>query len=197
MTGERAFAPAPASDLLTLQSLVARCIPVKHVPSLSRLLLEGHLLLLCAFSYLGVVRNILAKMAPSVYPAETNPSPPEKAHPSLDARLETNALRKAGGSAAQSAAAKSQLWAKHMPTIKRLYVDEAKTLEEVMDVMETVHNFQASYDASSNENLTNMDVHANTCTCLAPKRTSSGSSNGVLGSTSGSRRLTPRSTTAR
>ncbi|KAJ4394197.1 hypothetical protein N0V93_003414 [Gnomoniopsis smithogilvyi] len=46
------------------------------------------------------------------------------------------------------AAANDEAWTKHLPTIRRLYVDEAKTLKQLMDFMETEHNFKASYDDS-------------------------------------------------
>lgn len=45
-------------------------------------------------------------------------------------------------------AAKDEAWNEHLPTFRRLYVDEGKTLKEVMDFMETEHNFKASYDDS-------------------------------------------------
>lgn len=35
-------------------------------------------------------------------------------------------------------------WSKHMPTIKHLYIDEDKTLKEVMGIMEKEHNFIAT-----------------------------------------------------
>lgn len=35
-------------------------------------------------------------------------------------------------------------WSRHMPTIKRLYIDEDNTLKEVMEIMERDHNFVAS-----------------------------------------------------
>lgn len=35
-------------------------------------------------------------------------------------------------------------WSKHKPTIKRLYMDEDKTLREMMDIMEREHNFVAT-----------------------------------------------------
>lgn len=47
------------------------------------------------------------------------------------------------------AVARDEAWAKHLPTLRRLYVDEGKTLKQVMDFMETVHNFKASYDDSN------------------------------------------------
>lgn len=35
-------------------------------------------------------------------------------------------------------------WSKHMPTIKHLYIEEDKTLKEVMGIMEKEHNFIAT-----------------------------------------------------
>lgn len=35
-------------------------------------------------------------------------------------------------------------WSKHMGTIKRLYIDEDKTLKEVLEIMERGHNFVAT-----------------------------------------------------
>ena len=35
-------------------------------------------------------------------------------------------------------------WSKHMPTIKHLYIEEDKTLKEVMEIMEKEHNFIAT-----------------------------------------------------
>lgn len=35
-------------------------------------------------------------------------------------------------------------WSKHMPTIKRLYIDEDKTLNQVLDIMKEEHNFVAT-----------------------------------------------------
>lgn len=35
-------------------------------------------------------------------------------------------------------------WSKHKPTIKRLYIDEDKTLREMMIIMEREHNFVAT-----------------------------------------------------
>jgi hypothetical protein len=35
-------------------------------------------------------------------------------------------------------------WSKHMPTIKQLYIEEDKTLREVMGIMEKEHNFIAT-----------------------------------------------------
>lgn len=47
-----------------------------------------------------------------------------------------------------AAAVQDEAWTKHLPTFRRLYVDEGKTLKQVMDFMETEHNFKASYDDS-------------------------------------------------
>lgn len=35
-------------------------------------------------------------------------------------------------------------WNRHMPTIQRLYIDEDKTLREVMEAMQEQHNFVAT-----------------------------------------------------
>lgn len=35
-------------------------------------------------------------------------------------------------------------WSKHMPAIKRLYIDEDKTLKEVLDIMHRDYNFVAT-----------------------------------------------------
>lgn len=35
-------------------------------------------------------------------------------------------------------------WSKHMPVIKRLYIDEDKTLKEVLEIMQREHNFIAT-----------------------------------------------------
>ncbi|PSR97780.1 hypothetical protein BD289DRAFT_74452 [Coniella lustricola] len=35
-------------------------------------------------------------------------------------------------------------WTKHMDTIKRLYIDEDRTLKEVLEIMERDHNFVAT-----------------------------------------------------
>lgn len=35
-------------------------------------------------------------------------------------------------------------WSKHMPTIKRLYIDEDKTLKQVLDIMKEEHDFIAT-----------------------------------------------------
>lgn len=35
-------------------------------------------------------------------------------------------------------------WSKHMPTIKKLYIDEDKTLKEVLGIMQREHNFVAT-----------------------------------------------------
>lgn len=35
-------------------------------------------------------------------------------------------------------------WSKHMPTIKRLYIDEDKTLNQVLDIMKEEHDFVAT-----------------------------------------------------
>lgn len=35
-------------------------------------------------------------------------------------------------------------WSKHMPTIKRLYIDEEKTLSQVLDIMKEKHDFVAT-----------------------------------------------------
>lgn len=46
-----------------------------------------------------------------------------------------------------TAAAKSHSrsdWNRHRPTIQRLYIDEDKTLREVMEVMEKQYNFVAT-----------------------------------------------------
>lgn len=47
------------------------------------------------------------------------------------------------------AALKDEAWAKYLPTLRRLYVDEGKTLKQVMVFMETEHNFKTSYDDSN------------------------------------------------
>lgn len=51
---------------------------------------------------------------------------------------------KAGGGTARGTA-KDQLWTEYKETIRRLYMDEGKTLKEIIDVMEMQHNFKASY----------------------------------------------------
>lgn len=43
-----------------------------------------------------------------------------------------------------SAAHRELQWAHHRPTIKRLYLDENKTLKEVMEIMENSHKFTAT-----------------------------------------------------
>lgn len=35
----------------------------------------------------------------------------------------------------------NQEWAAHMPTIKRLYIEEERPLREVMDIMSRDHSF--------------------------------------------------------
>lgn len=35
-------------------------------------------------------------------------------------------------------------WSKHRPTIKRLYIDEDKTLKEMLEIMQREHNFIAT-----------------------------------------------------
>lgn len=35
-------------------------------------------------------------------------------------------------------------WSKHMPTIKRLYIDEDKTLNQVLEIMKEEHDFVAT-----------------------------------------------------
>lgn len=37
-------------------------------------------------------------------------------------------------------------WAKHIETIRRLYLDEDMTLQEVMRIMASEYGFVASYD---------------------------------------------------
>lgn len=37
-----------------------------------------------------------------------------------------------------------ELWARYKPLVKRMYVDEGKTLKEVMTIMEREHRFIAS-----------------------------------------------------
>ena len=41
--------------------------------------------------------------------------------------------------------AKASDWLAVMPTIKRLYKDEKKTLKEVIDIMEAQHGFYATF----------------------------------------------------
>lgn len=38
---------------------------------------------------------------------------------------------------------RKDVWAQHMPIIRRLYLDEARPLREVMDTMENEHGFRA------------------------------------------------------
>lgn len=49
----------------------------------------------------------------------------------------------AGGTAKSGV---SDQWAKHMPIIRQLYLDEGMTLQEVMTVMTSEFGFIASYD---------------------------------------------------
>jgi hypothetical protein len=37
-------------------------------------------------------------------------------------------------------------WTKHRDVIKNLYIDQDKTLNEVVDTMKREHGFQATYD---------------------------------------------------
>lgn len=42
-------------------------------------------------------------------------------------------------------------WAKHMETIRQLYLDEGMTLQEVMRIMASEYGFVASYDQLSTQ----------------------------------------------
>lgn len=48
------------------------------------------------------------------------------------------------------AALKEEAWTRHLPTFRRLYVDEGYTLKQVMDIMETKYKFKASYEELKN-----------------------------------------------
>lgn len=96
--------------------------------------------------------------------ASSEASPPPSDAPGTSFHT-TKALPIAGGSVLQSGI-KDQTWIDHMPTIKRLYVDEGKTLKEVMDFMELEHNFTASYDKSKITRTMCMDERADVCTGL-------------------------------
>lgn len=56
------------------------------------------------------------------------------------------------------ATANDEAWTKYLPIIQRLYVEEGKTLKQVMDFMETEHNFKASYDDSKTNATRGMHV---------------------------------------
>lgn len=57
-------------------------------------------------------------------------------------------------------------WAAHKPEIKRLHIDEKKSLEEVREILKARHGFRASYAVlhTRNEVYTNPDLVENTHT---------------------------------
>lgn len=65
---------------------------------------------------------------------------------------------------------KDEAWNKHLPLFRRLYVDEGKTLKQVMDIMESKHNFKASYDILKDKSSALDAISTNTLTAvLRPK----------------------------
>lgn len=82
-------------------------------------------------------------MAPTAFSPGSTPTSEEKRPPS-DVSIVVELPSKEG----RRAAANDEEWTKHLPTIRRLYVDEGKTLKQVMVFMETEHDFKASYDDS-------------------------------------------------
>lgn len=70
------------------------------------------------------------------------PSDTDDDSASYNVKMIVKAPRKEGS----HAVLKDEAWNKHLPLFRRLYVDEGKTLKQVMDIMETKHNFKASYD---------------------------------------------------
>lgn len=82
-------------------------------------------------------------MAPKGSSSESQtPSDPDEDSVSSSVKMAVKAPQREGS----HAALKEEAWAKHLPTFRRLYVDEGYTLKQVMDFMETKHNFKASYD---------------------------------------------------
>lgn len=70
------------------------------------------------------------------------PSDTDDDSTSFNVKMVVKAPQKEGN----HAVLKDEAWNKHLSLFRRLYVDEGKTLKQVMDIMETKHNFKASYD---------------------------------------------------